>query len=97
MKKLSFITLLFCCAFSVKAQQNLVLNGSFELNNPIFDSSSSSSCFIELHLKSEYDNTILYSNHFGDDHTTPLYELPCLMCLPPVSWGGGEQKMVTMY
>jgi len=32
MKKLFLITLLFCSAFSVKAQ-NLILNGSFEYNN----------------------------------------------------------------
>ena len=86
MKKLILIAFLFC-AFNVKAQQNLVLNGSFELNNPIFDSSSSSTCFIELYLKSEYDNTILYSNHFGDDYTTTLWKIPCLACTPQTLWG----------
>ena len=86
MKKLILIAFLFC-AFSVKAQQNLVLNGSFELNNPIFDSISFSTCFIDLHLKSEYDNTILYSNHFGDDYTTTLWKIPCLACTPQTLWG----------
>ncbi len=33
MKRGFYITLIFCCAFNTKAQQNLILNGSFEFNN----------------------------------------------------------------
>jgi hypothetical protein len=80
MKKLIFIVILFCYAFTIKAQQNLVLNGSFELNNAFY-------CWTGLPI-SDYNTTILYSHHFGDNYTTTLFRLPCLACSPPVLWGG---------
>jgi len=83
MKKLILIAFLFC-AFSVKAQQNLVLNGSFELN-------SATQCADELDTKVEYDNTVSSSTHFGDKYTTYLLNGSCLVCSPPVSWGGGSK------
>ena len=83
MKKLILIAFLFC-AFSVKAQQNLVLNGSFELN-------SATQCADELDTKVEYDNTVSSSTHFGDKYTTYLLNGSCLSCSPPVSWGGGSE------
>ena len=90
MKKLILIAFLFC-AFSVKAQQKLVLNGSFELNNPIVDSLTGINCWSELYLKTDYDNALFFSNHFGDDYTTALFKLPCLVCSPSVLWGGGTR------
>jgi hypothetical protein len=59
MKKLILIAFLFC-AFIVKAQQNLVLNGSFELNNPIVDSLTGINCWSELYLKTDYDNALFF-------------------------------------
>ena len=88
MRKLSFIGLLFCCAFTIKAQQNLVLNGSFENNTPPTDSLNNINCWIGLETKIDYENTIHYSYHFGDDYTISLFKLPCLICFPPVTWGG---------
>jgi len=87
MKKLSLITLLFCCAFTIKAQ-NLILNGSFENNTPPLDSLNNGNCWIGLSTKIDYENTIHYSYHFGDDYTISLFKLPCLVCFPPASWGG---------
>jgi hypothetical protein len=80
MKKLTLITLLFC-AFTIKAQQNLVLNGSFELNNAL-------GCWTGFANNIDYNNTVSYSNHFGDDYTTAIFNLPCLVCSPPFLWGG---------
>jgi len=78
MKKLSFITLLFCCAFSVKAQN--IINGSFELNSAI-------PCWMGLDSIA-YNNTVLYSKNFGDNSSIALFKLPCTVCSPPVLWGG---------
>ena len=87
-KKLSFIGLLFCCAFSVKAQQNLVLNGSFELNNPIIDSITGLvNCWNDFFPIADYNSTIFYSTHFGDDNTSTLWKIPCLACSPQILWG----------
>ena len=91
-KKLSFIGLIFCCAFTIKAQQNLVINGSFENNTPQIDSIFNSNCWVDLYTKIDYENTIHYSYHFGDDYTTTLLKLPCLVCSPPVLWGGGAKE-----
>jgi len=88
MKRISLITLLFCCAFSVKAQQNLVLNGSFELNNPIVDSITGLvNCWNDFSPIADYNNTIFYSTHFGDDNTSTLWKIPCLACTPQTLWG----------
>ena len=84
MKKLILIAFLFC-AFSVKAQQNLVLNGSFELNSAL-------QCFDELNSKIDYENAISYSYHFGNEFTTYLLNGSCLSCSPPVLWGGGAKE-----
>jgi hypothetical protein len=91
MKKLILITLLFCYAFNTKAQ-NLVINGSFENNTPQIDSIFNSNCWVDLYTKIDYENTIHYSYHFGDDYTTTLLKLPCLVCSPPVLWGGGAKE-----
>jgi len=83
-KKLSLITLLFCCAFSVKAQ-NIILNGSFELNN-------SMECINNLSFN-EYDTTVQYSHDYSiNDITLALMKGSCLVCLPSTYWGGGVQE-----
>ena len=83
MKKLTLITLLFC-ALTIKAQVNLVKNGSFELNN-------STSCSNELPNQIQYNTSILYSNHFGDEGTIAAFSFPCSVCSPPVLWGGAKE------
>ena len=85
MKKLSFITLLFCCALNLKAQVNLVLNGSFELNSAAF-------FWNDMDDNIEYTNTIFYSKSFGDDFTTSILKIPFLACSPSVLWGGGAKE-----
>ena len=79
MKKLIFIVILFCCAFTIKAQQNLVLNGSFEQNSVIPGTDNLTII--------NYNNNIMFSTHFGDEYTTSLWKLPFLFCSPPVFWG----------
>ena len=87
MKKLIFIAFLFC-AFILKAQQNLVLNGSFEINNPIVDSITGLvNCWNDFSPIADYNNTIFYSTHFGDDNTSTLWKIPCLACSPQTLWG----------
>ena len=83
MKKLTLILLVFC-AFTIKAQQNLVLNGSFELN-------SATSCFNSIDDNIEYNNTLSYSKSFGDDYSTGIISLPCWVCSPSLLWGGHPQ------
>jgi hypothetical protein len=83
MKKLILIAFLFY-AFSVKAQQNLVLNGSFELN-------SLSSCTNSFSNNLIYNNFVSYSESFGVEHSSGLYNLPCWVCFPSVLWGGEPQ------
>lgn len=95
MKKITFIVLL-CCAFSVKAQQNLVLNGSFEFYDPIIDSIQGLDCYNAFGYNSEYNNALIHSNSFGDENTTGIVTLPCLVCSPSFLWGGG-QLMGTIY
>jgi len=90
MKELILITLLFCCAFTTKAQ-NLILNGSFELNSSI-------NCDDELQTKIQYESTVPYSYHFGDENTISLIKDSCVMCAfspNPEYWGGGL-KMETI-
>ncbi len=84
-RKISYILILLCCAFNTKAQQNLVLNGSFELN-------SASQCVSDLDSKVDYDNTVSFSKHFGDKYTTALFKPPCWVCSPPVLWGGAAKE-----
>ena len=90
MKKLILIAFLFC-AFIVKAQQNLVINGSFEQNSSI-------TCADELQTKIQYESTVPYSYHFGDENTISLIKDSCVMCAfspNPEYWGGGL-KMETI-
>ena len=84
MKKLTLILLVFC-AFTIKAQVNLVKNGSFELNTVIPGSDS-------LYTSSNYNNNIMFSIHFGDYYTTTLVKIPYLACQPPILWGGGGKR-----
>ena len=107
MKRISLITLLFCCALTAKAQVNLVLNGSFELNNPLIfiDTAtgvvSGDSCYHDMITKIDYENVILYSYHFGNESTTLLVKDSCLVCFPSVYWGGGgggpKRKLFSCY
>ena len=85
MRKFIYIGILLLCALTIKAQSNLVLNGSFELNN-------SSSFWNDINDNTEYNNTILYSTSYGDKHTTAILNIPFLACSPPVSWGGSAQE-----
>jgi len=78
------IYILLISSLSVNAQ-NLILNGSFEMN-------SAANCLEELFLKIDYDNTVMYSNHFGDENTTGIYSLPCLVCSPSVYWGSSSDS-----
>jgi hypothetical protein len=83
-KKLTLILLVFC-AFTIKAQQNLVLNGSFELHN-------STECFNEFIFINEYNTTLQYSIDYGNSTTLFLSKASCLACLPSFYWGGGTQE-----
>jgi hypothetical protein len=80
-KRITCIGLLLACAFTIKAQVNLVKNGSFELNNATF-------FWNDIDDNIEYANTVFYSNSFGDDYTTSILKIPFLACSPPVLWGG---------
>ena len=84
MKKLIFIVILFCYVFTAKAQQNLVLNGSFELN-------SVASCTNSFSDNLIYSNYVSYSESFGVEHSSGLYHLPCWVCSPSLLWGGQPQ------
>ena len=83
MNKLTLILFVFC-AFTTKAQ-NLVLNGSFELNN-------STECFNEFIFINEYNTTLQYSIDYGNSFTLDLIKGSCLMCLPSIYWGGGAKE-----
>jgi hypothetical protein len=84
-KRITCIGLLLICALNLKAQQNLVLNGSFELNNsPTFCN--------DIDDNVDYNNLILYSTSFGDKFTSGIFKLPCLVCSPPVLFGGEAKE-----
>jgi hypothetical protein len=83
-KRLTCIGLLLAFAFTIKAQQNLVLNGSFELNSVASCSNSFSDNLI-------YSNYVSYSESFGVEHSSGLYHLPCWVCSPSLLWGGQPQ------
>ncbi len=85
MRKTIYIGLLLVCALQLKAQTNLILNGSFELNN-------ATSCFNPIDDNIEYNNTLFHSKSFGDNYTTGIASLPCWVCSPPVLWGGGAKE-----
>ena len=84
MKNLLFIGLV-CCSFFVKAQPNLILNGSFELNSSI-------ECLNEFIFINEYNTTLQYSIDYGNSTTLFLSKASCLTCLPSIYWGGGTQE-----
>lgn len=77
MKRLGFILFLFCYALVIKAQPNLILNGSFEINSP-------TSSFPCTNLST---GNVLYVTLF-DGLDIGLMKDSCLMCNPPVYWGG---------
>jgi len=82
MKELILITLLFCSAFNVKAQNNLILNGSFEIN-------SINPCFIGLDLFN-YISNISYSTLYAFE--AGFHQDSCLRCIPSTYWGGGAKE-----
>ncbi len=84
MKRLIYI--LFVCFGLTASSQNLILNGSFELNN-------STVCYNAMDDNIEYNNTLSYSKSFGDDYTTVNFRLPCWACSPPYLWGGSRRRL----
>ena len=84
-KRITCIGLLLACAFTIKAQANLVLNGSFEFN-------TATACYSPFNNNNEYNNTIVYSKSYGDDYTVGVFKLPCLACSPPILWGGEAKE-----
>ena len=84
MKNLLFIGLV-CCSFVANAQPNLILNGSFELNN-------STECINNFIFINEYNTTVQYSiDYSSNGGTLALMKGYCLYCQPPVLFGGGVQ------
>ena len=83
MKKLTLISLLFC-AFTIKAQQNLVLNGSFELNN-------STICYHFMNSIA-WNNTVDFTNSYKS--SIGFINDSCITCIsfPNYYWGGGAQE-----
>ncbi len=77
MKRLGFLLLIFC-AFTAKAQ-NLILNGSFEINTPV----STYPC-----ISFDDGNLLNITNYSGA--TMPLIKDSCLVCSPPTFLGGGS-------
>jgi hypothetical protein len=67
------------CAFTIKAQQNLVLNGSFEQHTPF------SYCY-EDYVNSNPPNITNYGNYFY------IFRDPCQVCASTIWWGGGAQE-----
>lgn len=82
MKKTIFI--LFILSITIcNAQNNIILNGSFELNN-------ATDCFEELYTQSDYNATVSFSTSFG--YAIVLMQDSCLRCPSQTFWGG-EYKM----
>ncbi len=79
-KKITIIFLIMFCAFIAKAQ-NLILNGSFEINTP----SSTYPC------TGFNSSNVIYVTLF-DGLDVGLMKDSCLMCSPPVYWGGGAAE-----
>ncbi len=86
MKKLVYI-LIICFSIDVYAQNNLVLNGSFELNNSI-------NCRHEFIYFNEFDTTVSFSHDYGDNFTLALLKGYCLTCLPLTYWGGCKKEII---
>jgi|TARA_B110001469_G_scaffold119895_1_gene127892 hypothetical protein len=81
MKKTIFI--LFILSITIcNAQNNIILNGSFELNN-------ATDCFEELYTQSDYNATVSFSTSFG--YAIVLMQDSCLRCPSQTFWGGGVQ------
>ena len=94
MKKFSIVIVMLVCALIVKAQTNLVKNGSFELTNPIIVDSlgvDTAGCYYDMITKIGYENMVLYSYFFGDENSTTLGEIPCLVCSQTVLFGGSAK------
>jgi hypothetical protein len=78
-------------AFTSMAQ-NLILNGSFEINNM-------TQCYEDLHSWTSspfnnYDSIIPYSSSYGA--AIVIMKGSCERCNPPTFWGGGTQEGVWM-
>ena len=73
------------CAFIVKAQHNLVLNGSFEINTEI-------QCLHSMNLTT-WNSTVANSTSYGTGQTALLRD-SCISCsyFPNYYWGGGAQS-----
>ena len=83
MKKLILITLLFCCAFTTKAQ-NLVLNGSFENH-------SAPDCYQSWNTTT-WNGSVANSTSYYS--SVSLLNDSCVTCpyFPNYFWGGGAQE-----
>ena len=79
MSKLVYTLLFICSAFSVKAQ-NLILNGSFEINNPV----STYTCI------SLADGNFSDVTNYGGIIT--FIKDSCLVCPSQTFWGGGAAE-----
>ena len=71
------------CAFTIKAQANLVLNGSFELNTATL-------CYEDLYPPTDYNNTINFSSSYG--YAIALLKDSCLKCNPLLTGEVGLKK-----
>jgi len=67
------------CAFTIKAQQNLVLNGSFENNSAINNCAGF------------YNSNVVNVNNYSLAQVSLIRD-SCLTCNPPTYWGGGAQE-----
>ena len=83
MKKLTLI-LLVLCAFTIKAQQNMIINGSFELN-------TETQCYNSMN-QSTWNATVNYTTSFGSQ--VQIMKDSCAVCIdfPNYFWGGEHRK-----
>lgn len=77
MKKLICIIFIFCCAPIIKAQPNLILNGSFEQNIV-------TGCEMD-EWPNHFNDSISYVTSYGEQMA--LLKDSCITC-PPYYWGG---------
>ena len=82
-KRITCIGLLLAFAFTIKAQNNLVINGSFEQN------SITSSCFEAMNAFA-WNSTVDYSTSFAG--MIALVKDSCPRCPSGTFWGGGAQN-----
>jgi hypothetical protein len=81
-KKLTLILLMFC-AFLIKAQQNLILNGSFELN-------TFNSCTYDADCNQFTTNMVNISGIPNGTYNIDILNNNCI--LNGTQWGGGSQS-----